>query len=159
MPEPNRGVRFNTRPWVSFFATTLFLVAIFFYFGVFPFGSKDILSSEAGGQFLPFLAALKNQLLQGKSLTYSFQAGMGKNFTGVFAYYLSSPLNLPAVLLPMKYLSEAVMFLLILKLSLAGAFMTWLLDTRFSDKTKMSILFGAMYGLCSFSLAFMVHTM
>lgn len=159
MPEPKRGVRFNTRPWVSFFVTALFLVAIFFYFGVFPFGSKDILSSEAGGQFLPFLAALKNQLLQGKSLTYSFQTGMGKNFTGVFAYYLSSPLNLPAVLLPMKYLSEAVMFLLILKLSLAGAFMTWLLDTRFSDKTKMSILFGAMYGLCSFSLAFMVHTM
>ncbi len=159
MRQSGKGVRFNVRPWLAFVTTGLFLLTIFFYFRIFPFGASDIVGTQAGGQNASFLIRLKNQLFSGRELTYSFRIGMGKNTAGVFAYYLSSPLNLLAILFPLNKLSEAVVLLIFLKVSFAGAFMTWLLDRKFRSETKMSIMFGTIYALSSFSMAFLLNFM
>ncbi len=160
--ESSKKIKWNTRPLISFFATMAFLVMIFFFSGISPFkgtGGKSVLISDLGAQYAPFMVAFRNSLLNGRNLTYSFQVGMGKNLLGIFAYYLSSPINLVALLFPVSHISDAIVVIITLKLSLAGAFMTWLLDKRFQDKTKMSILFGSIYALCSFALVFMMNFM
>ncbi|MBR3058185.1 MAG: YfhO family protein [Clostridiales bacterium] len=160
--ETSRERKWNTRPLISFFATMAFLFMIFFFSGISPFSGtsgKSVLISDLSAQYAPFLVSLRNSILHGRSLTYSFQIGMGKNYLGIFAYYLSSPINLVALLFPVSHISDAIVVIITLKLSLAGAFMTWLLDKRFQDKTKMSILFGSIYALCSFALVFMMNFM
>jgi len=157
IPEKERKIDF--RPFLSFVATALLLTVTFAYFGIFPFGPHDLTATESGGVFSSVLTAFRNHLLNGRSLTYSFRIGMGKSLASVFAFYLSSPLNLLALLFPVERMSEAVMVILSLKISLAGAFMTWFLDRKFRDKTKMSILFGAIYAMSPFSLSFLTQSM
>ena len=147
----------DLRPLFSFFAVCFSLVVVMFTVGVSPFGNNSVLVSDLSAQYAPYLATLRNKLMSGGSLSYSFEVGMGKNFTGILAYYISSPLNLLTLLFPVSKISEAIVIIAILKLSFAGAFMTALIDYKFSSKTKMSILFGMMYALSSFSMSFIFN--
>ncbi|MBR5974885.1 MAG: YfhO family protein [Clostridiales bacterium] len=147
----------DLRPGLSFLSVMASLVVIFFMTGVAPFGSRSVLVSDLSAQYAPYLATLRSKLLAGRSLTYSFEIGMGKNFMGILAYYLSSPLNLLALMFPISRISEAILLLITLKLSFAGAFMTAYLDHRFESKSKMSILFGMIYALSSYSMSFIFN--
>ena len=147
----------DIRPLFSFVAVFFSLIVVMFTVGVSPFGNNSVLVSDLAAQYAPYLATLRNKLMSGGSLTYSFEVGMGKNFMGILAYYISSPLNLLTLLFPVSKLSEAIVLIAILKLSFAGAFMTALIDHKFSSKTKMSILFGMMYALSSFSMSFIFN--
>ena len=147
----------DMRPVLSFFAVMAALVVIFFMTGVSPFGPRSVLVSDLSAQYAPYLATLRNKLLSGRSLTYSFEIGMGKNFMGILAYYLSSPLNLLALLFPVSRISEAILLLITLKISFAGAFMTAYLDHKFKDKSRMTLLFGLIYALSSFSMSFIFN--
>lgn len=147
----------DVRPVFSFIAVIAALVVMFAMTGVSPFGPRSVLVSDLSAQYAPYLATLRSKFLSGRSLTYSFEIGMGKNFMGILAYYLSSPLNLLALLFPVSHISETVLLLITLKLSFAGAFMTSYLDHRFQSRSKMSILFGMIYALCSFAMSFIFN--
>ena len=147
----------DLRPLFSFVAVFFSLVVVMFTVGVSPFGDHSVLVSDLSAQYAPYLATLRNKLVSGGSLAYSFEVGLGKNFMGILAYYISSPLNLLTLLFPVSKLSEAIVIIAILKLSFAGAFMTALIDHKFDSKTKMSILFGMMYALSSFSMSFIFN--
>ena len=150
---------FDVLPLISFAAMALLMVVIFAVTGITPFGSKSWLISDLAAQYAPALASYRD-IFSGEGLSFfSFRLGMGKSIVGFFAYYLSSPLNLISFLFPKEKVSDAVSILILLKLSFAASFMTWLLDRKFSEKTKMSIPFGISYALCSFSLIFMFNIM
>ncbi len=147
----------DLRPVFSFAAVFFSLIVILFTVGVSPFGENSVLVSDLSAQYAPYLVTFRNKLLSGGSFTYSFEIGMGKNFMGIFAYYLSSPLNLLTLLFPVSRISEAIVLIILLKLSFAGAFMTALIDYKFRSASKMSILFGMMYALSSFSMSFIFN--
>ena len=147
----------DLRPLFSFVAVFFSLIVVMFTVGVSPFGDHSVLMSDLSAQYAPYLATLRNKLMSGGSLAYSFEVGLGKNFMGILAYYISSPLNLLTLLFPVSKLSEAIVIIAILKLSFAGAFMTALIDHKFNSKTKMNILFGMMYALSSFSMSFIFN--
>ena len=63
-------------------------------FGVQPFGDNSLLIIDGLHQYMPFYSILYDKLKSGGSLFYSFRAGLGINFLSLYAYYLSSPLNL-----------------------------------------------------------------
>ena len=160
---------------VTFFSVMASLCVIFFYTGVSPFGSKSVLMSDLSAQYAPYLSIFRDKILHHGNLTYSFQIGMGKNFMGILAYYLSSPLNLLTVFFPESKLSEAILLLIMLKLSFAGCFTTWFLDRKFAVPAgstgrsgaasgtdgkgigRISILFGLIYALSSFSMSFIFN--
>ena len=135
------------------------MVVVFSVNMIVPFGSRNVLTSDLAAQYGPYLIGLKQQLTSGQSLFYSRSLGIGANTMGVFGYYLSSPINLVALIFPTSMIQEMVTLIIILKLAFAGAFMTWLLDRKFKSEDKMSILFGMMYPLCSFVIIFMFNIM
>lgn len=157
--ESARKRNIDLRPLFAFFATLFSMFAIFAISEITPFGQRNVLTSDLGAQYGPYLIGYKNALLSGESMLYSQALGLGQNTLGMFAYYLSSPLNFLVFLFPMARLQEAVTILISVKLAFAGAFMTWLLDRKFKTKDRMTVLFGLMYPLCSFVIVFMFNIM
>lgn len=149
----------DIRPLVAFFVTLVAAVLMFTNVGVTPFGNRNILTSDLAAQYGPYLIGLRNALKSGESLLYSQAQGLGQNTMGLFAYYLSSPLNIIVLLFPKNNIQEAITVMICFKLAFAGSFMTWFLGRKFSTKSKMTIVFGLMYPLCSFVLTFIFNIM
>ena len=145
-------------PVLSLFLTAFLLVTLFAIYGFYPFGKFSVLMSDLSAQYAPNLIAYKNQLLQG-NLQYSSLISFGKNTFGLFAYYLSSPLNLITFLFPTTMISEAIMALIVVKLSLASALMTFFLQKRHHTKSRYAVVFGIAYAFCSYAVVFMIHIM
>ena len=111
----------NTRKkvWVysiPFLITAAMLLVIFYKAGIYPFGEKSLLIWDLRWQYIQFFSWFKQVLTGRGDLFYSFNAGMGSNMIGLYAYYLASPLNL--LILFFDDIQIFVLVLTILKLSL-----------------------------------------
>lgn len=127
--------------------------------GLSPFGGDMILAHDGWHQYYPFFADFREKLLSGGSLQYTWNIGMGTGYTSLFAYYLSSPLNLLCVLVPSAFLPELFAFLTILKISLSGLFFALYLQIVYR-KNDMSIpFFALMYAFCSWVCGYYWNTM
>ena len=124
-----------------------------------PFGNKSMLYSDMYHQYYPFFVAFRKALLSGQSLQYSWDVGMGMDYLALIAYYLGSPLNLLAVLVPESLTLKYFSLLVPIKLGLASLFFAIFLN-RIFNKDELSIsLFGAMYGLCAWALGYQWNVM
>lgn len=146
-------------PAAAFLLTAFLLTVLFMVLGFYPFGEHSILISDLGAQYAPDLVAYKQKLLSGGNLSYSFLIGMGKNTLGIFAYYLSSPLNFITFLFPTDRISEAILVLITLKLSLSSAFLTLFLRKRFRSTSVYAVLFGVLYAFSSYTMVYMINIM
>ncbi|MFT9434850.1 MAG: YfhO family protein, partial [Liquorilactobacillus satsumensis] len=88
--------------------------------GIFPFGNNNLLVSDLGTQYVPFLTEMRRQLLSGQLSIYSFSLGLGDNFFPVAAYYLISPFNLVSLLFRPEQMPVAVELIILLKISAMG---------------------------------------
>ena len=100
---------------LSFFIPVTILILIYILRGVYPFGQQCFLRSDMYHQYAPFLAEFQNKLRTGGNLTYSWNIGMGVNFTALYAYYLATPINWFLILFSQKHLIELMSVILILK--------------------------------------------
>ena len=132
----------------------LLLLAGFIYQGVYPFGDRQILIMDAWHQYFPFFEELHTRLRSGDSLFYSFTTGMGTNFIAMFAYYLASPLNLLALLVPTEYLREIYAVITLLKVGLAGLFCGIYLHRVFKRNDLTLPMFSVCFALCSFMMGY-----
>ena len=83
----------------AFFVPVMVLLIIFIQRGIFPFGEESFLRTDMYHQYAPFFSEFQYKLTHGGSLLYSWDVGMGVNFSALYAYYLASPLTwLPAQL-------------------------------------------------------------
>jgi uncharacterized membrane protein YfhO len=149
----------NPSVFVSFLLTGVFLTLLYMIIGFYPFGENSVIISDLSVQYAPDLIAYKNQLLSGNIHSYSFLIGMGKNVFGLFAYYLASPVNLITLLFPSTMISETILVLITIKLSLAAAFMTLFLRGRFHTESRFAVLFGIMYAMSSYAIVYMTNIM
>lgn len=139
---------------LSFIIPLVVLIAIYFAREIFPFGDNCYLRSDMYHQYLPFYSELWNKLRSHGSLTYSFNIGLGVNFTALYAYYLSSPFNWFIFIFPHKYLIEVMNALIILKLSLASVTFTYYICQRFKTQNIYVAVFGMFYALSGYLAAY-----
>ena len=69
--ESARKRNIDLRPLFAFFATLISMFAIFAISEITPFGQRNILTSDLGAQYGPYLIGYKNALLSGESMLYS----------------------------------------------------------------------------------------
>ena len=86
--------------------------------GIYPFGDQCMLQVDMYHQYCPFFTELLDKLKEGGSIFYSWRIGLGADFISLFAYYLSSPLNVFLLFCPPAYVIEFMTILVLLKLSL-----------------------------------------
>ena len=117
---------------------------------------------------MPFFSEYQNKLQNGESLFYSWNSGLGVNFMSLWAYYLSSPLNLIIVFFPQKYLNGVVSFLIITKIALSSFTMAiYLKNAIWAQRRTRKIvakdwqvfLFSMAYALSSYMIGYSWNVM
>ncbi|MBR1876636.1 MAG: YfhO family protein, partial [Lachnospiraceae bacterium] len=81
----------------------MMLLIYSFIQGIYPAGRVTFLRKDLYHQYLPFLYELRRRLIEGKSLKYSFDLGLGSSFFAMYVYYLSDPLNFISVIIPERF--------------------------------------------------------
>ncbi len=142
--------RMNKVLFFCFLIPAALMTLIYFCLRVWPLGEHAVLVLDLNAQYVYYFEKLRNVLVSGDSLLYSFERALGGEFMGIFAYYLSSPLSFIVALLPKTWMSEAIFILLVLKTGLCGfTFSYFLMKTRNARPVWM-VTFSAMYALCSY---------
>lgn len=142
---------------LAFLLPFLTMGIVFILIGIYPFGGKQILSIDLYHQYYPFLTQMQRQLGEGGSLFWSWSAGLGSGYLPLYAYYLSSPINLLIELVPTSALREVVALCILLRVGLAGASMAYMLRRLFDAVDLSIVIFGVVYSLCGFLLGFFMN--
>ena len=78
---------------LAFFLPLIIVTAADIAMGIHPFGDRAVLIIDSYHQYAPFFSDFYDKIVNGGSLLYSWNGGLGINFWAVAAYYLASPLN------------------------------------------------------------------
>ena len=105
---------------VSFLLPAAVMAVVFAVCGLAPFGARTLGVMDMSHQYISFLYSLRDILAGRASLLYLPSMCLGGNMLGVFAYYLTSPLNLLICLFPRAQLFQAVGVLYLLRVGLCG---------------------------------------
>ena len=143
----------------SFLGPIGILGLVYAVFGMFPFGDKTVLISDMEGQYVDFYSAFFDILTDGRSLFYSWEAGMGHNFIGILAYYLSSPFSLLVVFFDKDYLTESLLIITLLKVGSAGFTFSLYLNYMPSRSRVLVLLFSVLYALTAYSVVYSYNIM
>ncbi len=134
---------------LAFFLPFVIACVIFALAGLSPFGDKTILIWDGEKQYFPFFKAFREKLMNGGSLQYTWDVGMGTGYASLFAYYLASPLNWLCVLVPSSVLLEFFAFLTVVKIACAGLFFALFLRIVYRRNDLSVAFFALLYALCS----------
>ena len=144
---------------ISFLIPVVSIMMIQLCGGYQPFGNRSMLYSDMYHQYYPFFVSFRRALLNGESLLYNWDVGMGMEYLGLIAYYLASPLNLLSVLVPEGWLLGYFSLLVPMKLGFASLFFAIMLKKLFGKSDFSLCVFGAFYGLCAWALGFQWNVM
>ncbi len=128
--------------------------------GLYPFGNGTVLVLDLNGQYVYFFEALRNTVLEGGTLLYSWSRALGGEFLGLYAYYLASPLSYLVCLFPKERTQEFLLILFMLKAAICAGTMGFYLHQHSVNKNKISvILFSVMYALSAYCVVQQSNTM
>ncbi len=144
---------------LSFFIPVSILIMIYILRGVYPFGEQCFLRSDMYHQYAPFLAEFQNKIKTGGSLTYSWNIGMGVNFTALYAYYLATPINWFLILFSQKYLIELMSVILILKVGLSGITFSYYICRHYNTDNPLTAGLSVFYSLSAYICAYSWNVM
>lgn len=138
----------------AFFVPFMIMALVCMGKDYFPFGDNQIAIIDMYHQYVPFLNELQHKLQNFDSLFYSWNGAGGTNFVSLLAYYTASPLNLLLILVPQKFLMEAVTLLVFTKIGLAGLFMNIYFKGMHHRQDCATVAFSTMYALCAYMLGY-----
>ena len=144
---------------LAFLLPVLVMLVLFIINGIYPFGDRCFLSADLYHQYMPFFSEFLHKIRAGENLYFSFRAGIGSNFLALFVYYLASPLNAFALLVPEQFLIEFISCLTVLKIGLCGLTCCIYLQEHYSDRGWSTMLFSLFYALSGFLSAYNYNIM
>ena len=137
----------------AFWIPIAVMIIIFIQREIFPFGEESFLRTDMYHQYAPFFSEFQYKLRTGGSLLYSWDVGMGVNFSALFAYYLASPLNWLIFFCPKGLIIEFMTYSIVVKIGLAGLSFAYYLKKRFGGGFGIGY-FGIFYGLSGYMAAY-----
>lgn len=152
-------VKDNLMYIVAFMIPVIIMIIIYYMRKIFPFGEEMYLRSDCYHQYAPFHKEFFNKLKNGGSLTYSWNIGLGVNFSALYAYYLASPLNWFIAIFPEKNIIEVMNALIILKAGLCSLTFAYYISKHFKSKHMTIAAFSIFYALSSYFAAFCWNVM
>lgn len=144
---------------LSFFVPLFAMLLLFIQRGIFPFGEESFLRTDLYHQYAPFFSEFQYKLQHGGNLLYSWDIGLGVNFTAVYAYYLASPLNWLVILFPKRYVIEFVTLLIVVKTALSSTTMTYYLIHHSTRDGLFAPVFGILYAFSAYMAAYSWNVM
>lgn len=143
----------------SFLLPIGIMLLVYAALGMYPFGSRTILTLDMNAQYIYFFEQFRDAMTGNGSFLYTFERALGGEFFGFYTYYLASPLSLIVVLFPEKMITEAVMLMMLLKCGFSGLTFAIYLDKTRKKNTMAFTAFSVMYALCAYATAYQSNTM
>lgn len=144
---------------LSFLLPTAVMFFLFILNGIYPFGDRSFLSADLYHQYMPFFSELTNKIRNGESLFYSWNVGLGSNFLALFVYYLASPTNLLALLVPDAHLVEFIGYMIVVKVGLCGLCACIYFEKHFQTENLGVVFAACFYALSGFMAAYNYNIM
>ena len=123
-----------------------------------PFGDKTFLYDDMKRQYVDFYAFYRSILGGKNDLVYSFQKGIGEPVTGLFFYYLTSPLLFLLPLVGNTELPVAVTALIGIKICLVAGSANHFLQKRISGSI-LTVPFAVSFAFSSWIAQNMTNVM
>lgn len=143
----------------SFLLPFLLLLILWSILGLAPFGNNNLLVSDLGTQYMPFLSSFK-QFFQGETNSlYSFSDTLGSTILPLSAYYLLSPFNSLVLFFSYEQLPIVILLIITLKISFMGSTMFYYLQKTYQQATISTLLFSTSYSLCGFVTVYCLNFM
>ncbi len=139
---------------LAFLIPLMSMLVIFFAKNIYPFGGGTFLRTDMYHQYAPFFSELQYKLKHGGSLLYSWDVGLGVNFTALYAYYLASPLNFLMVLLPKTLVIEFMTYMIVLKIGLSGLTSAVYFRRHYRKLNVGCAIFGVLYAMSGYVAAY-----
>ncbi len=146
----------------SFLVPALTMWLIYIAMGVFPFGDESVLVLDLNGQYVYYFEQLREIVCGEGSFLYCFGRALGGEFMGIYAYYLASPFSYIVCLFPKKMITEALLFMFLLKTGLCGLNFGIYLQYKTPEKklNKLAVvMFSTMYALTAYAVVQQHNTM
>ncbi|WP_319470209.1 YfhO family protein [uncultured Trichococcus sp.] len=141
----------------SFLLPVISLLLAYIFIGIYPFGELSLLTIDMYNQYVSFFSYLKSILIGNNDIFYTFSKNLGGDMIGILAYYLMSPFNVVLLFFPLKYFTEAILFLSLLKTGFAGLTMSIWLNRK--KASPYSMLFSIAYALMGYMLVYQQNIM
>lgn len=133
----------------------VFMLGVWIFEKIGPFGSNSITMVDSLHQYLPFFSDYYDKLMNEGSMFYTWHVGLGSNFLSIISYYLASPMNFIVVLFDKKHLYIAMCLLISIKIVLSGASFAYYLGCKCKDKHHFGIvIFAVAYALSNFVIGY-----
>lgn len=143
----------------AFFLPLYLWGTVLYAFGIYPFGDSSVLITDLSSQYVEYHAALYDMVKSGSSLFFTWDSGLGMNFWGLFAYYLSSPFTLLMFLFPRSMITEAVLLIISVKIAASGLTLSLFLRKGMCIKGGVNTLAAVMYALCGYAVSYCFNLM
>ncbi len=139
---------------LAFVIPVCILIVIYKMRQIYPFGENMYLRSDCYHQYAPFHMELYDKITNGGSFTYSWDIGLGVNFSALYSYYLASPLNWLIGLVSSKHIIEIMSVFIIVKTGLCSFTFSYYISKHFDTKKSLVATLGIFYALSSYFAAF-----
>ncbi|MBQ9717424.1 MAG: YfhO family protein, partial [Clostridia bacterium] len=142
-----------------FFLPVFLTIVIYCCLQVWPVGKNSVLVLDLNAQYIYYFEQLRDILLSGESILYSFERALGGEFLGIFAYYLSSPFSVLVALFPKQNITEAMYLILLLKCGFCGLTFGYYLTKQHRLKPPYRVMLSVMYALSSYAVVMQHNVM
>lgn len=115
--------------------------------GMLPGQKYYFLHGDGFSQILPYAKMFLRNVLEGNSLIYSFETGLGMPTVAIYAYYVLSPFN---IFLLIPDIELAGTCIICAKLMCISVSMSLLLKKVFDTDNASVVMLSVSYALCSF---------
>ena len=149
-----RFIKKNLPTILAFAITVIALFVIFATREIWPFGDQMYLRSDEYHQYAPFLKEFQRILLEGRSLQYTWNIGLGSDIPSLYAYYLASPVNWLCALLSVNHIPEIMECFIIIKAGLMASLFAFYVQKHFKKRSFLAAGFGIFYAMSSYMAAY-----
>lgn len=134
---------------LTFIFPFLSVVAAFAFQKVYPIGDRVMMTVDSYHQYVPFLIEFRNKVIDGRSLFFSWNSGLGMEYFAAFSNYAASPLNLFCLFFTAKTMPVFVALITAVRAGLSGLFMSWFLTGEDEGRRDyITTAFSCAYALC-----------
>lgn len=140
-------------------SASIMLLAVYILLGISPFGGNTVLTGDLNSQYISYFSHYKRAFLNSAGFSYGMDKSLGGGLMGLFAYYVSSPLNLLYLLVPVKHYHFVAAFLLFLKIVLACVFFNFFIEHKYPGMRWAGVALALGYGFMSYNFAYAQNIM
>ena len=143
----------------AFLIPFILMIIILAITGIWPFGTRTILTSDLENQYVQFFSYLREIYKGNHSIFYTFSKTFGGEMLSLYAYYLMSPLNIILLFFRTAWLPQAVELLILIKISLCSLTFYFMISHLSAHVRPSGLIFSVSYALMAYNMAYFFHLM